>query len=134
MKENAMKKGDVDGLAPDEIADLEALAALADSQIDTGDIPEAAGGPEVVSGPELAGGSGALPRGFFHSRPRKQQLTLRLDALVVEWFKQNAPGPGGKGYQTAINQALRGHIADARRGRDAQIAAPASEKRRKIGV
>jgi uncharacterized protein (DUF4415 family) len=32
----------------------------------------------------------------------KEQLTLRLDADVVEWFKSQ-----GKGYQTRINAVLR---------------------------
>ncbi len=33
---------------------------------------------------------------------RKQQLTLRLDAEVVAWFKAQ-----GKGYQTRMNAVLR---------------------------
>jgi uncharacterized protein (DUF4415 family) len=32
----------------------------------------------------------------------KQQITLRIDADVLEWFKDT-----GKGYQTRINDALR---------------------------
>jgi uncharacterized protein (DUF4415 family) len=35
----------------------------------------------------------------------KQQLTLRLDADVVDWFKQQ-----GAGYQTQINAVLRKHV------------------------
>ncbi len=34
--------------------------------------------------------------------PAKQQLTIRLDADVLEWLKAN-----GKGYQTRINRILR---------------------------
>lgn len=49
------------------------------------------------------------PRG----RPRKQnpkaQVTLRLDAEVVEHFKS-----GGDGWQTRINAALRRAVAKAR--------------------
>ncbi len=41
-------------------------------------------------------------------RPMKQQLTLRLDADVVAWFKDHAPK--GAGYQTDINRALREHV------------------------
>src|SRR3989338_3575286 len=48
--------------------------------------------------PEFIFSSNAV-RGKFY-RPRKQQVTLRLDMPVVEWFKQNA-----KQYQTLINQA-----------------------------
>lgn len=34
--------------------------------------------------------------------PKKQQLTIRLDADVVEWLKGH-----GRGYQTRINRILR---------------------------
>jgi uncharacterized protein (DUF4415 family) len=34
--------------------------------------------------------------------PAKQQLTIRLDADVLDWLKAN-----GKGYQTRINRILR---------------------------
>ena len=75
-------------------AELKALAALPDDKIDTSDIPE------------VLDWSGAK-RGLF-SRPVKQQLTLRLDADVVAWFKRRARA--GKGYQTDINQALREYV------------------------
>lgn len=74
-----------------EIAALAALAALADEEIDTSDIPE------------ILDWSGAK-RGLLY-RPVKQQITLRLDADVVAWFKASAPG--GRGYQTQINRVLR---------------------------
>ena len=35
-------------------------------------------------------------------RPVKKQITLRIDADVLEWFKGK-----GAGYQTAINEVLR---------------------------
>jgi uncharacterized protein (DUF4415 family) len=35
-------------------------------------------------------------------RPAKRQVSLRLDADVLEWFRR-----GGLGYQTRINRALR---------------------------
>jgi uncharacterized protein (DUF4415 family) len=40
-------------------------------------------------------------------RPIKKPVTLRLDADVIAWFK--APG---RGYQTRINRALRGVMAE----------------------
>ncbi|WP_164561436.1 BrnA antitoxin family protein [Nitratidesulfovibrio vulgaris] len=43
--------------------------------------------------------------------PRKKQVTLRLDAEVLEWFKQQ-----GKGYQTTINAILRAY-KESRPGR-----------------
>ena len=77
-----------------EPAELEALAALPDDQIDLRDIPE------------VTDWSGAK-RGLFY-RPGKQQLKLRLDAGVGDWFKRRAPA--GRGYQTQINQALRQYV------------------------
>lgn len=76
-------------------AELKALARLPDEAIDTSDTPE------------LPDWSGAK-RGLFY-RPVKQQLTLRLDADVVAWFKQHA-GPA-EGYQTRMNRALRDYVA-----------------------
>ena len=35
----------------------------------------------------------------------KKQITLRIDEDVVTWFKSK-----GKGYQSAMNDALRSHI------------------------
>ncbi len=35
----------------------------------------------------------------------KNQITLRLDADLLDWFKE-----GGKGYQTRINAVLRSYV------------------------
>ena len=75
-------------------AELSALEALPDDRIDTDDIPE------MLSWPDAQ-------RGLFY-RPVKKQITLRLDADVLAWFKRRAPG--GRGYQTEINRALRQHV------------------------
>ena len=76
------------------------MAALTDDSIDASDVPE------------VRDWSGAK-RGLFY-RPVKQQLTLRIDADVVAWFKSRAPK--GEGYQTNMNRALREHIhREARR-------------------
>lgn len=75
-------------------SETEALAALADDEIDTRDIPEVR---------DLSDAR----RGLFY-RPVKKQITLRLDADVVEWFKSRARD--GRGYQTDINRALRQHV------------------------
>ncbi len=90
---------DTSDLTAAQRAELDALEALPDDQIDTSDIPES------------LDWSGAK-RGLFY-RPVKQQITLRLDADVVAWFKQQAPG--GRGYQTDINRALRSHVEQAER-------------------
>ena len=88
-----MKK-DRTGLPSDVQNQTRALEALPDDQIDTTDIPE------------VSDWSGA-GRGVFH-RPLKQQITLRLDADIIAWFKAHARGGGG--YQTDINGVLREHV------------------------
>src|ERR1022692_4895549 len=40
-------------------------------------------------------------------RPVKQQLTVRLDADVIAWLRQQ-----GRGYQTRLNQVLRKVMLD----------------------
>ncbi len=88
-----MTKGNTE-LTAKQRADLQTLEELPDDQINTNDIPE------------LLDWSGA-ERGVFY-RPVKKQITLRLDADVISWFKAHAQG--GRGYQTDINQALREHV------------------------
>ncbi len=88
-----MKKGTSKALTNEQKAEIESLAALPDEKIDTSDIPE------------ILDWSDAR-RGALY-RPVKQQITLRLDADVVAWFRANTPD--GKGYQTEINRVLREH-------------------------
>ncbi len=71
--------------------EIEKLAKMADEHIDTGDVPE------------VEDFTGAV-RGHFY-RPIKQQVTLRLDADLLAWFRSL----GGK-YQTQINAALREYM------------------------
>jgi len=49
--------------------------------------------------------------------PVKQQLTIRLDADVLEWLKSN-----GRGYQTRINRILRAAMGAQPRRRPASKA------------
>lgn len=98
-----MRKGSSTSLTRKQRAELRALAALPDDEIDTGDIPE------------VTDWSGAK-RGVFY-RPVKQQITLRLDADLVAWFKSHAPK--GRGYQTDMNRALRNHVRRRDRARKA---------------
>ena len=100
-----MKKETSKRLTRGQLAELKSLAALSESAIDTSDTPE------------LLDWSRAK-RGLFY-RPVKQQLTLRLDADVVAWFKSQTKS--SEGYQTRINRALReyvqGQIGRSRRSR-----------------
>ncbi len=89
-----MKKASSRSPTRTQKAEIEALAALPDDRIDLSDIRE------------VRDWSGAK-RGLLY-RPVKKQLTLRVDADVVAWFKEHARG--GRGYQTDINRALREHV------------------------
>jgi uncharacterized protein (DUF4415 family) len=91
-----MKKGISKQLTRAQRAELKSLAALRDDAIDTSDTPE------------LLDWSGAR-RGLFY-RPVKQQLTLRLDADVVAWFKSHTSS--NEGYQTRINRVLREYVRE----------------------
>ena len=86
-----MKKGTSKELTKEQKAEIKALAALPDEKIDKSDVPE------------ILDWAGAQ-RGLLY-RPIKQQITLRLDADVVAWFKSNVPD--GRRYQTEINRVLR---------------------------
>ena len=88
-----MKK-DMTELPADIQAQIRALEALPDDQVDTTDAPE------------ILDWSDAR-RGVVH-RPVKQQITLRLDADIIAWFKARARD--GRGYQTDINEVLREHV------------------------
>lgn len=72
---------------------LVAVAALPDSEIDYSDIPRQTQ-PVQWSRP-----SALIPG------ENKQQITLRLDADVVSFFKKT-----GKRYQSRINAALREYV------------------------
>ncbi|HLP67952.1 MAG TPA: BrnA antitoxin family protein [Rhizobium sp.] len=76
-------------------ARLKELAARTDEQIDYSDIPE-------------------LDDAFFRNAKliapsEKQQITLRIDAEVLDWFRTQ-----GKGYQTRINAVLKAFMLSER--------------------
>jgi uncharacterized protein (DUF4415 family) len=96
-----MKKEASKALKAEQRAELAALAALPDEAIDTSDAPE------------ILDWSGAK-RGLFY-RPLKQQLTLRVDADVIAWFKARATSK--EGYQTRINRVLREYVQGQARKR-----------------
>jgi len=86
-----------------QIANLKALVARPDSEIDTSDIP-------VLSAEQWKKGI----RGRFY-RPVKRQITARVDADVLEWLKAQ-----GKGYQSRINAILRREMLAAVRSATAK--------------
>ena len=71
--------------------ELRQLAEQPEESIDTSNIPEVKDWS-------------AAHRGRFY-RPVKQQVTLRIDADLLAWFRSQ----GGK-YQTRINAALREYM------------------------
>ena len=70
--------------------DWKRLKGMQDGDIDTSEMPE-------------------LDDAFFESAelhvPPKQAVTMRLDADVLTWFKEQ-----GQGYQTRINKLLRAYM------------------------
>jgi len=94
-----MKMETSNKLTPAQQADVDALVGLPDAEIDLGEMPEAHDWSDAR-------------RGLFY-RPIKKQLTLRLDADVVAWFKGRSTD--GEKYQTRINQVLRDYVEKHRR-------------------
>lgn len=80
---------------------MDRLRRMRDEDIDLSDIPEIP--PEMFAR--------AVVRKGMKPVERKKQLTLRLDADVLEWFRAQ-----GRGYQTKINALLRAYM-DAHRSR-----------------
>lgn len=70
--------------------ELAALAAKPESEIDFSDAP-------ATSAEDWE----AAARGKFY-RPVKHQLTVRIDADILDWLKSD-----GKGYQSRLNDILR---------------------------
>ena len=71
--------------------EVAAVAAAPDDQIDFSDIPPLTD----------RYWKNAVRNPFY--RPVKRQLTVRLDADVIAWLRQQ-----GRGYQTRLNLLLRG--------------------------
>ena len=65
--------------------------------------------PDAPDGPPLGPEFWKKAR-VVHPPGRKTQLTVRLDADLVDWFKAQ-----GKGYQTRMNAVLRSYYEAARR-------------------
>ena len=76
--------------------ELRRLAQRPDTEIDLSDLPEIRQLP-----------SDAVIGKFY--RPKKQSVTIRLDADVLAWLKAS-----GDGYQTRVNVYLRQLMAKRR--------------------
>jgi uncharacterized protein (DUF4415 family) len=91
-----MKRETFDNLSAEQKAELAALSALNEEQINTEEIPEIRDWDNAQ-------------RGTFY-RPIKQQITLHLDADLIDWFKKHHLPD--EGYQTTINRALGEYIQE----------------------
>lgn len=76
-------------------SDLARLDRMKESDIDYSDIPPL--------------GEEFFTKATVPWPPAKQQLTIRLDADVLEWLKA-----AGRGYQTRINRILRAAMESQR--------------------
>ena len=74
-----------------DLDELRQVALLPDSAIDYSDIPPTS----------EADWSDAVPGHLY--RPLKKQVTLRLDADVLDWARRK----GARGYQSRLNAILR---------------------------
>lgn len=75
--------------------DWDRIDAMTDDEIDFSDSPELT--PEMFAK--------AIVRRGLKSRPKKVQLTLRVEEDVLAWFRAQ-----GAGYQTQINDLLRAYM------------------------
>lgn len=82
-----------------ERTELQALAGRTDSEIDYSDAPAIRAAPAHIY------------VGRFY-RPVKQQVSLRVDADVLAWFRAR-----GKKYQTYMNAVLRREMLACPKGR-----------------
>lgn len=80
-------------LSADDKAALARLAVMSDSEIDFSDIPRSQADAEWTR------------PGVPLSVENKRQVTLRLDADVLDYFRH-----AGSRYQTRINQVLRAYM------------------------
>jgi len=78
-------------LTDEQKARLEALARMPDDAIDDSDAPSR---PDAV-----------WTRPMAFAPANKRQISLRIDADVLEWFKGT-----GRRYQTRINAVLRRYV------------------------
>jgi len=65
--------------------------------------------------------------------PNKVRITIRLDADIIEHFKNIVLGAGGGNYQTLINDALREHIQVQDKGLEKALRKVIREELKKAG-
>ncbi len=83
-------------------SDLAKLEQMSDEEIDFSDIPPLTDEQLAKMKPLRD----VLPQAV----PNKVRITIRLDADVLKWFKDEVEQAGGGSYQALINKALRDYI------------------------
>jgi uncharacterized protein (DUF4415 family) len=99
-----------------QMREIRALAAMPDDQIDTSEIPE-------LTAEDFKRGT----RGLLY-RPMKRSVTIRLDADVIAWLKQEGPG-----YQTKANWLLRMEMLKSRLGKK-RVVSVGQQKSKRTGT
>ena len=65
--------------------------------------------------------------------PNKVRITIRLDADIIDHFKNIVHKAGGGNYQTLINDALREHIQAQDKGLEKTIRRVIREELKAVG-
>jgi uncharacterized protein (DUF4415 family) len=65
--------------------------------------------------------------------PGKTRVTIRLDNVVLDWFRKQVDDAGGGNYQALINDALLEHIARRREPLELTIRRVIREELRRTG-
>jgi uncharacterized protein (DUF4415 family) len=81
-------------ISPQSQSDWDRVDQMKDENIDLSDLPEIP--PEKFAR--------AMVRKSLQPVARKAQITLRVDADVLEWFREK-----GAGYQSRMNAVLRAY-------------------------
>ena len=87
-------------------SDLDRLSKMTDDEIDYSDIPP-------LTDEQLAKMK-PLREVLPQAAPNKVRITIRLDADIVKWFKDEVHQAGGGSYQSLLNMALRQYIESRR--------------------
>ncbi len=99
-----MKKNRITNISFEEAKKLKSqtdsarVDALRDEDIDLSDVPEVT--PEMWA-------RAVVKRGGVVVKPAKPQITIRIDADVLEWFRAR-----GRGYQSEMSALLRAYMEE----------------------
>jgi uncharacterized protein (DUF4415 family) len=99
-----MKKNRITNISFEEAKKLKSqtdsarVDALRDEDIDLSDVPEVT--PEMWA-------RAVVKRGGVAVKPAKPQITIRIDADVLEWFRAR-----GRGYQSEMSALLRAYMEE----------------------